>query len=413
MNQVIIAEKLSKKYMISHENQGAYSTIVQTVTEASKKWARRILNPFLKNENKKTFEEFWALDDVSFEINEGDRVGILGKNGAGKSTLLKVLSRIVDPTAGRVKIKGRVASLLEVGTGFHPELTGKENIYLNGAILGMGRAEIAAKYDEIVAFAEIEKFLDTPVKYYSSGMYARLGFAIAAHLDPDILIVDEVLAVGDAQFQAKCLKKLDDVSQTGRTILFVSHNTAAILHLCNRGILLQNGKIKVSGSIEECVNAYVKTFRPQEMEWKGNIGNQHLSIQKMEIIPHQERTFFYTNEEAAICIMGAVLEPSKEFLLGLEVKDKRDHVIAHYFIDQVKLNQAGPFSVSLNLKLDYFWEGEYSLALSYTSLNKKSTLQDNVQLKLTLYRPQEGSRFIDHSNKQGVILPYSINYSTT
>src|SRR5262249_43592020 len=188
-------------------------------------------------------EEFWALKDVSFEVKRGEVVGIIGRNGAGKSTLLKVLSRVTEPSTGRVTIKGRVASLLEVGTGFHQELTGRENIYLNGAILGMTRAEIRRKFDEIVAFAEVEKFLDTPVKRYSSGMYVRLAFAVAAHLDPEILIVDEVLAVGDAEFQRKCLGKMGEVARGGRTVLFVSHNLPAVTNLCNDLITLAHGNI--------------------------------------------------------------------------------------------------------------------------------------------------------------------------
>lgn len=205
-------------------------------------------------------EEFWALDDVSFEIRRGDVVGIIGRNGAGKSTLLKVLSRITEPSRGRVRIKGRVASLLEVGTGFHPELSGRENIYLNGAILGMTRAEIRAKFDAIVAFAEIERFLDTPVKRYSSGMYVRLAFAVAAHLEPEILVVDEVLAVGDAEFQKKCLGKMQDVAGHGRTVLFVSHNMAAVRKLCTRGILLAGGRVAAAGTVESAISRYTSTL---------------------------------------------------------------------------------------------------------------------------------------------------------
>ena len=189
-------------------------------------------------------EHFWALQDVSFDVKKGEILGIIGRNGAGKSTLLKILSRVTTPTKGTAKIKGRVASLLEVGTGFHPELTGRENIFLNGAILGMSRAEIKKKFDEIVAFSEIEKFLDTPVKRYSSGMYVRLAFAVAAHLEPEILVVDEVLAVGDAQFQKKCLGKMENVSKEGRTVLFVSHNMNAIEQLCTSCLMIENGKIK-------------------------------------------------------------------------------------------------------------------------------------------------------------------------
>ena len=203
-------------------------------------------------------EEFWALKDVSFEVKRGEVVGIIGRNGAGESTLLKILSRITEPTEGRVTLKGRVASLLEVGTGFHPELTGRENIFLNGAILGMSKAEIRKKFDEIVAFAEVERFLDTPVKRYSSGMYVRLAFAVAAHLEPEILVVDEVLAVGDAEFQKKCLGKMKDVATGGRTVLFVSHNMTVIRSICPKTILLNNGKIETFGQTKKSIDCYLE-----------------------------------------------------------------------------------------------------------------------------------------------------------
>ena len=205
---------------------------------------------------RRNLEEFWALKDVSFDLKQGEVLGIIGRNGAGKSTLLKILSRITEPSRGRVRIRGRVASLLEVGTGFHPELTGRENIYLNGAILGMAKAEIRRKFDEIVAFSEVEKFLDTPVKRFSSGMYVRLAFAVAAHLEPEILIVDEVLAVGDVQFQKKCLGKMHDVSQSGRTVLFVSHNMPAVLQLTSRSILLNCGTVTFDGPTEDAIALY-------------------------------------------------------------------------------------------------------------------------------------------------------------
>lgn len=202
-------------------------------------------------------ETILALDDISFEVQPGEVLGIIGRNGAGKSTLLKILSRITEPTRGRVELYGRVESLLEVGTGFHPELTGRENIFLNGAILGMKRAEIARNFDKIVAFAEVEKFIDTPVKHYSSGMYVRLAFAVAAHLDPDVLIVDEVLSVGDTAFQRKCLRKMQDVTQEGRTVLFVSHSIAAIKSLCNRAILLESGRVVLKGDVDHVVDSYL------------------------------------------------------------------------------------------------------------------------------------------------------------
>jgi lipopolysaccharide transport system ATP-binding protein len=225
--------------------------------------SRKIKSPFgaaQKGHPAAKEERFWALRDVSFEVAEGDTVGLIGRNGAGKSTLLKVISRITDPTEGFVKLRGRMASLLEVGTGFHPELTGRENIYLNGAILGMRKTEIVSKFDEIVAFAEVEKFLDTPVKHYSSGMYVRLAFAVAAHLNPEILIVDEVLAVGDVAFQKKCLGKMNEVSRGGRTVIFVSHNMAAIENLCKRGIVLERGNVAFEGTSKEAIHRYLNTL---------------------------------------------------------------------------------------------------------------------------------------------------------
>ena len=252
---VIRVENLSKKYILGHQEE-SYKTFRGAMTGAGKSLVNAF-NPRAKKEANQGKDEFWALNDVSFEIKQGDRVGIVGRNGAGKSTLLKVLSRITEPTSGSIRIKGRVASLLEVGTGFHPELTGRENVFLNGAILGMGKVEIQRKFDEIVAFAEVEKFLDTPVKRYSSGMYVRLAFAVAAHLEPEILIVDEVLAVGDAKFQKKCLGKMEDVGREGRTVIFVSHNMAVIRQLCNSAVLLHEGKLFLQDSAEPVLMKYI------------------------------------------------------------------------------------------------------------------------------------------------------------
>jgi lipopolysaccharide transport system ATP-binding protein len=227
------------------------------MANGAKSLVRQIIKPLGKKMPEPAGEEFWALKDISFEINEGDRVGFIGHNGAGKSTLLKILSRITEPTKGSIRIQGRVASLLEVGTGFHAELTGRENIYLNGAILGMSKVEIKNKFDEIVDFAGVESFLDTPVKRYSSGMYVRLAFSVAAHLEPEILIVDEVLAVGDAQFQKKCLGKMENVAKEGRTILFVSHNMAAIRSLCSRALLMKNGQLIIDSDFETAISNYL------------------------------------------------------------------------------------------------------------------------------------------------------------
>ncbi len=259
---VIRAENLGKKYIIGHQSDQERYTALRDVIGRNIRNLARSARDMVRGRQLVVgdeVEEFWALRDVNFEIKRGDVVGIIGRNGAGKSTLLKILSRITEPSSGRVEIRGRVASLLEVGTGFHPELTGRENIYLNGAILGMTRAEIKRKFDEIVDFAGVEKFLDTPVKRYSSGMYVRLAFAVAAHLEPEILVVDEVLAVGDAEFQKKCLGKMKDVTEHGRTVLFVSHNMGAINLLCSRAILFKDGHKELDADTHQCVNAYLSS----------------------------------------------------------------------------------------------------------------------------------------------------------
>lgn len=249
---IITVEHLSKTYVLQHLQRERYTALRDVLANKAKGLFKA------RDRASGTREEFRALNDVGFTVQAGDRVGIIGRNGAGKSTLLKILSRIVEPTQGRITINGRVASLLEVGTGFHPELTGRENIFLNGAILGMSRAEINAKFDEIVAFAEVERFLDTPVKRYSSGMYVRLAFAVAAHLEPEILIVDEVLAVGDAAFQRKCLGKMEEVSGAGRTVLFVSHQMDAVQRLCNKGLLLGKGRVLAEGPMDRVVRTYLE-----------------------------------------------------------------------------------------------------------------------------------------------------------
>lgn len=249
MKPIIKATQVAKKYQLG-SNQNSFVTLRETL-------AQTVKSPFKLFRSNKTSETIMALKDVNFEVAAGEVLGIIGRNGAGKSTLLKVLARITEPSAGRIDLYGRVASLLEVGTGFHPELTGRENVYLNGAILGMPRVEIRRKFDEIVSFSEIGEFIDTPVKRYSSGMYLRLAFAVAAHLDPDVLLVDEVLAVGDASFQRKCLDKMEDVRQAGRTVIFVSHNMPAITRLCPRTILMENGTILFDGPSPEAVGIYL------------------------------------------------------------------------------------------------------------------------------------------------------------
>jgi lipopolysaccharide transport system ATP-binding protein len=261
----IKVEDLSKLYKIGARQGGSYKTLRESIMGALTGPFRRMKkNPGSRIQNPEP-NIFWALKDVSFEVTRGEVVGIIGRNGAGKTTLLKILSRITEPTQGKAEIHGRVGSLLEVGTGFHPELTGRENIYLNGAILGMRKTEIERKFIEIIGFAEIEKFIDTPVKRYSSGMYVRLAFAVAAHLEPEILLVDEVLAVGDAAFQKKCLGKMDGVAKEGRTVLFVSHNMAAVQSLCNTAYLLDQGKITASGRADTVIGYYLETMQCEQV----------------------------------------------------------------------------------------------------------------------------------------------------
>lgn len=260
----ITVESLSKAYRIGRKEQ-----VPDTLVGAAASWLKAPLSNLGRLRRLDTFSQngeaddvVWALKDVSFEVSRGEVIGIIGRNGAGKSTLLKILSRITEPTSGRAVIRGRVSSLLEVGTGFHPELTGRENIYMNGTVLGMTKREIERKFDEIVDFSGVEAFLDTPVKRYSSGMTVRLAFAVAAHLEPETLVIDEVLAVGDVEFQNKCLGKMQDVARGGRTILFVSHNMAAVTNFCGRGILLANGTVRCVGSIQQTLDVYARTFSP-------------------------------------------------------------------------------------------------------------------------------------------------------
>jgi lipopolysaccharide transport system ATP-binding protein len=322
---VIRVENLGKKYVLNHhpEERSNYKALRDVITDGAKSIGKKLLKPSSKTTLNSAREEFWALKDVSFEIKQGDRIGIVGRNGAGKSTLLKILSRITEPTKGRISMQGRVASLLEVGTGFHPELTGRENIYLNGAILGMSKVEIKRKFDEIVDFAEIEKFLDTPVKRYSSGMYVRLAFAVAAHLEPEILIVDEVLAVGDAQFQKKCLGKMEDVGKEGRTVLFVSHNMATVTTLCQRAIWLINGQVHLDGDAELVTSKYL-TYGAEdsgEVIFSSQQLNQRFWFKRLSLLkPDGEVTsVFDAREPIKIRLEYQVAQAIKDLELSLRI----------------------------------------------------------------------------------------------
>ena len=333
---VINVENLGKKYTIGHQTQrGGYISLREVLSRNTLSLWRKTRDLIRGNAivQGDTLEEVWALKDVNFEIRRGEVTGIIGRNGAGKSTLLKVLSRITEPSSGRATIKGRVSSLLEVGTGFHPELTGRENIYLNGSILGMSRKEIKSKFDEIVAFAEIEKFLDTPVKRYSSGMYVRLAFAVAAHLEPEILMVDEVLAVGDAEFQKKCLGKMGDVAQEGRTVLFVSHNMFSLQNLCKRGILLSSGQVEMDSDISTVVGKYLDFGKEQlgEVSWpflESAPGDGRVRLKAVRIVSEEKITRVVDiDKDFQIEVDYTNLEPGSRRLVSVHILNSMGVVI--------------------------------------------------------------------------------------
>ena len=356
MIPIIEVNHISKKYRIG-EKQSYYS-FRDTLTDLAK-------SPFRKKANK---SEFWALKDVSFKVMPGEVIGIIGRNGAGKSTLLKILSRITPPTTGEVILRGRGASLLEVGTGFHPELTGRENIYLNGAILGMKRGEINDKFNEIVEFAEISKFLDTPVKFYSSGMYMRLAFAIAAHLEPEILLVDEVLAVGDVQFQKKCLGKMSEVSKQGRTILFVSHNMIAIQNLCSKAVLLENGAITYSGTARDTVKKYlmeIDVFNiKQKLEWNSPSKNypfpEIINIKRFYIIENNKEIStnkLYSSKTYKAIIEAELIRSNASLIFALNLYDDEHNLLfCSDMCDtgEIKFGQikTGPIKLSVSIPVE-------------------------------------------------------------
>jgi lipopolysaccharide transport system ATP-binding protein len=396
MSVAISVKNLSKQYRLGYVNNKAF-------IEDTKKLFAKIAgkkNPYLFEgvENDRTIKSesnyVWSLKDINFEVNKGDVIGIIGRNGAGKSTLLKILSKVTSPTQGEIKIKGRVASLLEVGTGFHPELTGKENIFLNGAILGMKKSEIKNKLDEIIQFAGIEKYVDTPVKRYSSGMYVRLAFAVAAHLENEILIIDEVLAVGDTEFQEKCLGKMKDVSQSGRTVVFVSHIMSSVKDLCNNGILLENGTLKSIGNINDVINDYVlkggnkedqsilnKEDINQLIEGLYNKSNPTFIINKIAIhnSRNEVKNHFFTGEEIHVSINFEILEPIFDFALVTEILDEENRKIitsqsgdSEDFVEifkNKKLEQ-GTYNVTCKIPSNLFGTNKYGITIQL--INKKN-----------------------------------------
>jgi lipopolysaccharide transport system ATP-binding protein len=405
MSETVIAvEHLSKSYLLEHtpENQDykRYTALRDVIGDEIRNFARKAFGAARGRQafRAREIEEFWALKDVSFEVHQGEVLGIIGRNGAGKSTLLKILSRITEPTAGRVTLRGRVASLLEVGTGFHPELTGRENIYLNGAILGMSRAEIRRKFDEIVAFAETEKFLDTPVKRYSSGMYVRLAFAVAAHLEPEILVVDEVLAVGDAEFQKKCLGKMDEVSRReGRTVLFVSHNTAAVRHLCSKAIVLDQGRAVFSGWTNAALDFYHASFAQKASSSSFVLRHQSrdLTLLSVDISPPSikfgEKISIETRWLAAKAMQVAI-----ECFL----RDKDQHPIAGY---------GTGISSGYELRLD---AGEHNILIEFPELPLAEGVYTvdiaavKTHIEFFVYAESAASLLVHESHPLGSGLPF-------
>ncbi|HVM87565.1 MAG TPA: ABC transporter ATP-binding protein [Puia sp.] len=385
---VIKVENISKQYIIAHENPERYTALRDVIAKKAKKIFSfdQSMRPAQK---KKSTEIFWALKDVSFELLEGDRVGIIGRNGAGKSTLLKILSRITEQTYGRITIHGRVASLLEVGTGFHPELTGRENIFLNGAILGMSRNEIRKKFDEIVDFAEIEKFLDTPVKRYSSGMYVRLAFAVAAHLEPEILVVDEVLAVGDAKFQKKCLNKMEDAGKKeGKTVLFVSHNMAAVKSLCNKAIVLHKGQKLFEGDVFESLAKYM-AFDQSEFSHSASFARaidpaKKIYIKEASLVDDLTKDFFCIELHLKI-----ISSEQNKVGINLKLKDGMGFPVAfgcsHYFFPELHSINKGENLLQITTTRLPLATGRYKLSIEmvFPGIEQLDFLEDCIEFELS------------------------------
>ena len=412
---IIKAENIGKSYFIGHQRQRGYTALRDVIAQNIKGFAKGVKNSFSGKQiiEGQEIEEFWALKDVSFEIKRGEAVGIIGRNGAGKSTLLKVLSRITEPTTGRLTLNGRVASLLEVGTGFHPELSGRENIYLNGAILGMSRAEIKGKFDEIVDFSGVEKFLDTPVKRYSSGMYVRLAFSVAAHLEPEILVIDEVLAVGDVEFQKKCLGKMEDVSKNdGRTVLFVSHQMGTISQLCSKSILLANGSVVKYDSTPQVIDYYLQHSSSQieKIERQdGFSGNHFKAIQMTDknLLPKQDYSF---DEEISVMVKLNLPDYNHALELAMRLVDKHKNAVftIHEKIDK-HISDNKSVDLLVTIPSDFLTPGRYSWVMCINHPGVKLfDLQDDI---LPFNIVDTGSEFARYegANYGSVFANYSIN----
>ena len=428
MSQPIISvDRLGKRYRLTHQGERQrYATLRDVIAHKLAAPFRALNGRVQKSEissqgsdlrpTASGTEDFWALKDVSFEIKQGEVVAIIGRNGAGKSTLLKILSRITEPTEGTVRINARVASLLEVGTGFHPELTGRENVFLNGAILGMRRAEIRKKFDEIVAFAEVEKFLDTPVKRYSSGMYVRLAFAVAAHLEPEVLIVDEVLAVGDAEFQKKCLGKMGEVAKGGRTVLFVSHNMAAVTRLCQRGILLVRGLIVAQGTAESVVNDYLNSDKGDESTFipdsaKKPPGNEIATLCSASVrgIDGSTGPTFGSGTGLKVEIVYSILKPARGLRVGFHLLGSDGTIVfnttdtdldeAH---ESKRAHQAGVFSSCCFIPPGFLNRGRYSLTIGSDTPMMVNFYCESV---VSFFIVPVGDKRVRGDNRPGLVCP--------
>ncbi len=416
MSEIAIkVQHLGKQYRLGGK-QASYSTFRETLVNAA-----TIPLQWLKGERKTDQNTFWALDDVSFEVNQGDAVGIIGRNGAGKSTLLKILSRITSPTRGRVDLYGRVGTLLEVGTGFHPELSGRENIYLNGAILGMSRIEIAQKFDEIVAFSEIERFLDTPVKHYSSGMYVRLAFAVAAHLEPEILVVDEVLAVGDAAFQKKCLGKMGEVSHEGRTVLFVSHQMDMIRSLCNKCILLNNGIITENGAVDNVVNRYIKDFIQLGQKTEFILERQQgitLQIISGRLIIDDGYNNFPIDvfSKISIEIEYILTKPINGAVVNIEIKRNGTTLLLSFDTDEdpdlLGDRSAGTYRTRINLPNPLLKPGNYSVSMNTGIINITTFQHIEDILSFSVELQSKPSSLLSYAEKRNGIIAVPMKWQT-
>ena len=380
----IRVENLSKSYRIG-EIRPRYKTIRDSVTEM-------VSSPFRRWTRGRNAADttMWALRDVSFEVGRGEVIGVIGRNGAGKSTLLKILSRITQPTVGRAEIHGRIGSLLEVGTGFHPELTGRENVFLNGAILGMRRSEIEKKFDEIVAFAEVSKFIDTAVKHYSSGMYLRLAFAVAAHLEPDILLVDEVLAVGDVLFQKKCLGKMEDVARTGRTVLFVSHNMGAVRSLCTKGLFLESGKVLQAGDVGKCIETYFTQIGAFQAAQEGPDAESGSGFSQVRIAGASGENTIDQSEGFEARTRLSIRQEVSGFSLFCIVEDMQNRMVFHLREESTELGldavSRGEYAIGVRIPPLWLNTGLYSLyfkVLFWGNFGKARHVSDKVPLDVT------------------------------